>query len=178
MIAGVLAAGVFIAGAYAQSSSRATLSGPQYDQFPQAQVNLDLHDENGNFLHGVNEMAIMLLEDGAPVSIGSVQELHPGVQFVAAILLGPALSIRDGLGLTRYDYLLQGINQWEWEQQTITDDLSLIAMDGPELIHTADPEKWLQELNAFQPDARNATPDLQTLSRALEVVSDQTPRPF
>ncbi len=179
LAAGMLAAAVFIASAHAQSLAHADLSALQFDQFPLAQVNLDLHGPNGSFLHGVKKSEITLLEDGTPLAIDALQELHPGVQFATAIIIGPALSIRDGLGFSRYDYLLQGINQWNWEQQDIgTDDLSLIVMNGPELIHSKDPGQWLQELNAYQPDARNATPDLQTLSRAMEVVSDQTPRPF
>jgi hypothetical protein len=60
---------------------------------------------------------------------------------------------------------------------TTIDDLSLLTTGGPSTSHVSDPAEWLSALTSSQVDAKIATPSLDTLSRAVEVAADPTPRP-
>jgi hypothetical protein len=50
------------------------------------------------------------------------------------------------------------------------DDLSLISLSGSLITH-AKPRDWFVSLDAFKPDFRNTTPNLQTLAIALDTVA-------
>ena len=63
-----------------------------------------------------------------------------------------------------------------------SDDLSLISLSGPLITH-AKPRDWFISLDAFKPDFRNTTPNLQTLrsrryGRCDGTARDETGGPF
>jgi hypothetical protein len=112
--------------------------------------------------HGLKENDLKLVENNLPVPLSQFAEIHPGVQFVLAFSPGHALSIRDGQGFSRFDYLVSGLNSWQWDQQAAgVDDLSLVTLDGPELLHVSNPETLLATLQAYQPNLRNTQPNLE-----------------
>ena len=162
----------------AQSGASAGLFPPQTGEYPKITTFLDVHDGSGNFVHGLKEEDLSILENGRTIPVDRITEIHPGVQFVLAFSPGHTLSIRDGLGLSRFDYLILGLSAWKWDQQAAgTDDLSLVTVGGPETVHVSDPGTLLSALQTYQPNLRNTEPNLEVLSRALQVAEDTPPRP-
>lgn len=90
----------------AQSGAAAWLLPPNQDDYPNITTYLDVHDASGSFIHGLEETDLKLFENNNPVPLSQFSEIHPGVQFTLAFSPGHALSIRDGLGFSRFDYLI------------------------------------------------------------------------
>ncbi|MBN2146950.1 MAG: hypothetical protein JW726_06160, partial [Anaerolineales bacterium] len=156
--------------------AQATLYPLYSENFPQLTAYLDVHEPGGNFIHGLQPSDVQILEDSNPVPVDSLTELHPGVQFVIAIAPGSSFDIRDANGVSRFDYLRQGIYTWEYAQDQ-ADDLSLVAPWSSEIAHVDQPSRILAGVSSYQPLGDQAFPDLQILSRALELASNPTPRP-
>jgi pSer/pThr/pTyr-binding forkhead associated (FHA) protein len=164
--------------AAAQSEARVTIYAPQTNNYPEISFFLDAHDAAGNFVHDLTQADLRVVENGQSIPVDQITETSPGVQFALAFSPGHTLSIRDGLGLSRFDYVILGLNAWEWDAQAASnDDLSLITADGPEAVHFSDPGALISALKAYQPNLRNSVPNLEVLTRALEVVGDEPPRP-
>jgi FHA domain len=162
----------------AQTASTATLTPPDISAFPHLTTFLDVHDPTGAFVHNLTPQDVNLQENGVQVLAGELQEQKPGVQFVIAITPGAPFTIRDALGVSRYEYLLQGILAGTWDDQPSgVDDLSLLTLGGPQLIHTADTAELRSALEDYQPNDPNAIPSLEVLASALDVAADPTPRP-
>jgi len=173
----LLAASISVELTSAQSGAAAWLLPPNMDDYPNITAFLDVHDASGGFIHGLKETDLNLFENNNPVPVTQFSEIHPGVQFIIAFSPGHALSIRDGLGFSRFDYLISGLKAWQWDPQAAgTDDLSLITADGPELMHISNPETLLSALQPYQPNLRNSQPNLEVLSRAIQVAEDELPR--
>jgi hypothetical protein len=161
----------------AQSGAAAWLLPPSMDDYPNITAFLDVHDASGSFIHGLKETDLKLFENNYTVPVTQFSEIHPGVQFIIAFSPGHALSIRDGLGFSRFDYLISGLKAWQWDPQAAgTDDLSLITLDGPELLHVSDPAALLSALQAYQPNLRDTQPNLEALSQAIQAAEDELPR--
>lgn len=162
----------------AQTGATVRLLPPQMDDYPTITALLDVHDASGNFIPGLKEKNLKVIENGIAIPASQIVEISPGVQFVLAVSLGHALSIRDSSGFSRFDYLMQGLSAWKWDAQSAgSDDLSLITVAGPELVHTSDPAAFLSALQTYQPNLRNSLPNLEVLGRALQVAEDDPPRP-
>jgi hypothetical protein len=95
-------------------------------------------------------------------------------QIVVVVNPGPALGVRDGQGITRYQRVQQALGTWVQSLPAdAPDDLSLVTIAGPLIAHTA-PAAWLSSLSAFQPDFRATTPNLQSLSLAVDAAAAPT----
>jgi hypothetical protein len=163
--------------ANAQSSPQATLSPPNTETFPLIQTFLDVHKADGSFIHGLQADDLRVLEDGRPVTIGELTELRPGVQVVFAVNPGDSFTIRNSQGLSRYDFIYDALKSWAAARQGSTvDDLSLIVTTGPGRSHTTDSAEILSALDSFRIDSASPNPSLDTLSQALDVALDPTPR--
>jgi hypothetical protein len=162
---------------YAQTSASATLSQPNTEKFPQIIAYLDLQDAQG-FVHGLQMSDVLIREDDRQLPVSALTEIHPGVQFIVAVSPGPSFAIRDVLGNSRYSYVVEALRIWSGiPAQSPPDDLSLIAAGFPEALHYSTPRDWFTSFNGYQPDARNATPTLDVLARAVAVAGENTPRP-
>jgi hypothetical protein len=162
----------------AQAAFIATLTTPDTSNFPHLTAYLDVHDPTGGFIHGLTPQDVTLQENGVSVPIGKLEEQKPGVQFVIAITPGASFAIRDTLGISRYEYLLQGLLAGSWvSQPSGVDDFSLLTMGGPQLTHSSNPVSLQSSLEAYKPDDSTAIPNLEVLASALQVASDPTARP-
>ena len=133
----------------AQSGFTTTLTTPDTSNFPHLTAYLDVHDATGEFVHGLTPQDITLRENGVSVPVSGLEEQKPGVQFVIAISSGASFSIRDTLGISRYEYLLQGLLAGTWiSQLSGVDDLSLLTMGGPQLTHSSNPVSLISLLKA------------------------------
>jgi hypothetical protein len=168
----------FVVHAAGQTGYTARLSSLDVNKFPHLNAFLDVHDPGGGFMHGLTSQDVFMLENGVQVPLTMLQEQKPGVQFVMAISPGASFGIRDGLGISRYDYLLQAMLAGSWANQAEgLDDFSLLTQGGAQLTHSTDPATLRSALEAFQPDSTSATPSLDVLASALQVASDPLLRP-
>jgi hypothetical protein len=162
----------------AQSAGQVRLAPIEMASFPRITTYLDVRDGAGDFVYGLGPGDVEILEDGQPRPVRELNLLRPGAQFALAINPGPAFSIRDAQGLSRYDYMVQALKTWASIRQGSTlDDLSLVAADGPEATHLGEIDAWQSALDSYQLDARMAVPNFDSLGRALEVAADPTVRP-
>jgi hypothetical protein len=163
--------------AYAQTAAYAEIAQIDAGSFPQVSVLLDVFDANGGFMAGLGTSDITVYEDGQAREVDTLLESSTPVQVVVAVNPGPALAVRDGNGIPRFDQVVQSLSQWvDLQPDDSQDDLSLVSLTGS-LINHANYNDWFVSLNSFKPDFRNTTPNLQTLSIALDTVGAATPQP-
>jgi len=161
----------------AQSAATVILSAPDTSAFPRIESYLDVHDTDGQFVHGLKSEHILLLEDDKPVELSNLNELRPGVQFVVALNPGPAMGVQNSQAVSRYDIVKENLREWARSRQgSNIDDWSLLITGGIEGTHISDPTDWLAVLDQDQVDARINTPNLDTLFRALTVAADPPAR--
>lgn len=169
---------IFTIAVGAQAAGYGFLSKPITDNFPINTVFLHVYDADGNFLHNLNPAELTVLEDSQQADILEINKQNPGIQFVVAINPGHAFAIRDGQGLSRYDYLAESLLNWaNGASGSKHDDISLIIKDGPVATHLMDYKEWIRVLGSYQEDARGEVPNLEALTRAVEVASDPAPDP-
>lgn len=165
------------ASAGAQTTSSAALTPPQTENFPEISAYLTVYDDLGDFVHGLEVQDVRVVEDDRRISVDTLSELHPGVQFVLAVNLGRSFAIQDANAISRYDIILQALQQWSNTHLVETqDDLSLLISDGFEVLHLDNAEDLLNGLLENQTDPRTATPSLDVLARAIDVASEPTVR--
>jgi len=173
-----LLVGVFFTGAMAQEGNQAHLNPPNVVDFPIVQAFLDVRDQEGKFVYSLMSDDVLILENETNIQASEFSYLQPGAQVVFVINPGPSFAIRDSGGLSRYDHVVQHLGAWaESRYGTTTDDLSLLGTEGVEITHYDSLEDWLSTLLDYKPDAKNAVPDFDMLSRGLEIAADITPRP-
>lgn len=162
----------------AQREFSAKISLPDDSEFPTIEFFLDVHDQNGGFVHNLSENQIKILENDVALTAAEITETKPGFQFVVAINPGPSFAIRNSQAISRYDLISQSLKDWAKSRiGSDIDDLSLIINNGPEVSHVKEPDQWLQTLENAEVDSRNAIPNLDGLFRAVTIVNDATPRP-
>ncbi len=161
----------------AQTAGNASLSPPQLDAFPRVRTYLDVHNELGEFVHGLTASDIVLLENGQPVPPLEFIEIRPGLQFVMGINPGAPFEIRNSQGKSRYEFIAESLSQWARSRQgSSIDDLSMVIAGGPERTHFSDPLELANTLDNYELEVQADTPNLDNLFRAIEVASDVTPQ--
>jgi len=169
---------ICVGGSSAQAAFIVTLTAPDTTTFPRLNAYLDVHDPAGEFIHGLTPQDVVMQENGVQLPVSELHEQKPGVQFVIAITPGASFTIRDTLGISRYEYLLQDLLAGTWKDQPAgVDDFSLLTLSGPQLMHSSDPASLRSSLETYMPDDPNAIPSLEVLASALQVASDPTIRP-
>jgi hypothetical protein len=164
--------------AHAQSGAYATLDAPDLESFPRVEAYLEVHDAQGNFIHGLQVDQIAILEDGHSLPVGEIHELRPGVQVVVVLNPGSSFGIRNNQAISRYDYLKEALRNWAISRQGSTiDDWSLLITGGPSISHVSDPAQLVSTLDSEQIDPRSAVPSLDTLFRGVSIASDPSPLP-
>src|SRR5690349_5454809 len=162
------------ASARAQTSAYAEIAFVQAQGFPQVKALLDVYDASGKFVSGLAAADLTLSEDGESRPVSTLTESEAAVQLVVAINPGPALAVRDGNAIPRFTKIVEALRLWvEAQPAESPDDLSLISLSGSLITH-AKPRDWFVSLDAFKPDFRNTTPNLQTLAIALDTVAATT----
>jgi hypothetical protein len=150
---------------------------PDVSAFPTIAAYLDVTDPQGAFASGLTPEAVTVIENGQPLPAAALSELNVPAQIAVAISPGPALDVRDKQGISRFQRLSQVLDGWVQNQpQLAGDDLSLVSLAGPVISH-ANASDFRASLRAFQPNFRNSTPNLQSLSIALDLVAAPTAQP-
>ncbi|MBE0683269.1 MAG: FHA domain-containing protein [Anaerolineales bacterium] len=159
-----------------QSLATATLYTVEASGFPTVSALLDVFDSQKIFASGINPEAVTVIENGQPLPVDSLNEIAVPLQLVVAVNQGTPLDARNANGLSRFQRVLQVLVQWaESRPADLPDDLSLVSQAGPVINH-ANAADFIVGLKGFQPDLRAATPNLQSLTTAIDTVTAQTPR--
>ncbi len=160
----------------AQGQAVADLYPVDASAFPVMSSFLDVFDASGRFISGLKPADVTMLEDGQPLPVQELTEMVVAAQIVVAVNPGPALGIHNVQGAPRFQQIVQSLNAWGQKLPADTpDDLSLVTIAGPIIAH-ASAKDWLVSLNAFQPDFRATTPNLQSLASAIDIAAAQAPR--
>lgn len=162
---------------HAQTAAYAEIARIDAADFPQISALAGVFDADGKFIPGLKPADVTVYEDGQERRAGSIREVEVPVQVVVAVNPGPPLAIRDANGVPRFERVVETLRLWaEAQPGDSRDDFSLVSLSGS-LISHASVDDWFVSLNAFKPDFRNSTANLQTLSIALDTVSAPTPEP-
>ena len=162
----------------AQSAARLSLYSLQTDSFPAMTAGLDVFDANGNFVTGLTPDAVTLLEDDQPRPLTSLEETQPGVEFALALDPGPYFAYRDANAVTRFAKVVQVVKEWAAAHlDSLGDDLSLLPTGGTTATHLATTAAFSDALSAYQPDLSSVLSSTQTLSLAMDAVSEPTSEP-
>lgn len=177
LLSASLILGIFIpVSAQGQIAASATLYNVDVSAFPVMSGFVDVTDSNGIFASGLKPEAVTVLENGQPAPAVSFNEMANPLQLAVAFNQGEALDARNANGISRFQRVSQVIIDWaQARPPDMPDDLSLVSQAGPVINH-APPTDFIVGLQGFQPDLREAAPNLQSLVSALDVVSAQTPR--
>lgn len=160
----------------AQDQDSASLLTLQLDAFPHVEAYLDVHDASGTFIHGLQASDLRILENEQQVPVEELQELRPGVQVVFTLNPGPSFGIRNSLGISRYDFLVESLSNWAGSRQgSSVDDLSLLFSNGVERSHYSNPSTLLATLASYELDD-TLVPGLDVLLRAIDIAADAPPR--
>ena len=164
--------------AHAQSGASAVLGQPDVTGFPTVAVYLNAHDAQGQFVHQIVPDEVTLLEDDQALKVQEIREVEPGIRVLVAINAGPLLATRNEKGVARYDTITQSLQTWIAAQSAGSqDDYTLLSNAGALATFAASPADWLTAFNAYQPDFRNAQPNLNSLNQAVTLSGDSTPHP-
>jgi hypothetical protein len=156
--------------ARAQGTAYAEIGAPDTSAFPAITTLLDAYDGRGQFATGLQPQSITLLENGQAVRPEQIIDLQPGIKFAVAINAGPAIAVRDGFGVSRYDKAVMVLSNWASARSADSRDaLSLTANNGT-IFFDVGPAEWQKRLAEFDPQAREAESGLTALSFALDVV--------
>lgn len=173
----ILLLAAITATAGAQADITADITPPDTSAFPRIGFYLDVHNENGNFIHGIQAGEFRLLENGRPVELESFTELRQGVQVVVALNPGASFGIRNSQGVSRFETLVTALQAWAVGRMGSTiDDLNLVITGGSERTHFTSLADFTGVLESYAFDERTAVPSLDTLARAVEIASDSAPR--
>jgi len=168
---------VLPASARQQSLAYAELHPADLSAFPETSTLLDVFDSRGVFISGLKPEEVTIYEDGSPLPVDSLNERLSPLELVVAVNQGPSLDVRDSNNFSRFQRASQIITQWAQTRPADSpDDYSLVSQAGPVINH-ANAADFAVGLNGFNPDFRASTPNLLSLSIALDTVSAQTPQP-
>ena len=163
--------------ARAQTAAYAEIAAVNEQDFPKISALVDVYNANGEFMTGLRPSDFTVYEDGQQRDTETVTESNVPVQIVVAINPGPALAVRDGNAIPRFTYVVDMLGRWADSQPADSnDDLSLVSLSGS-LISHATAKDWFVSLSSFKPEFRSTTPNLQTLSIALDTVTAPAPQP-
>ena len=169
LVACLLAITQTLAGA--QTAAYAEITAIDAQAFPRVTALVDVFNANGEFIQGIRPDAITVYEDGQPRTVDALVESAVPVQIVVGINPGPALAVRDANGVARFTQIVDALGLWANAQPTdANDDLSLVSLSGS-LINHAAAQDWFVSLNSFKPDFRATTPNLRSLTVALDTVN-------
>jgi ribosomal protein L10 len=159
----------------AQSFARLELYNFRTGSFPQMSAGLDVYDSAGNLVTGLSPDSIVLLEDGQPRPLDKLEELQPGVFFALALNPGPYFAYRDANAVTRYDKVYKVLQEWAaTHPDSLGDDLTFVPTDGTLSAHLTETAAFAKKLEEYSPPLQVIQPSLDTLSRALDAVSERS----
>lgn len=156
--------------ARAQGIATITLFQADTSRFPTITALLDVFDAQGRFVTGLRASELSILENGQNLGApASLEQLEQPLRVVVAINAGPALGIRDGLGISRYDKATTVLKNWIAARPASSGDDFALVWNGGIIGSQLPAAEWLKRFQAFDPALRSSTPGLTALAFALDV---------
>jgi hypothetical protein len=155
----------------AQNANLIEISTPDTTTYPDLSLRFRVMDDEGNFNKNLDVTSVKIIENGQLIVPDKLDLLEPGVRVIVAINEGPTLANRYAR-VARIDKIKDALLEWA-KSKTITsmDDFSLITNSGIITSKSNDPAEWLDVLNDYQPDMKNAKQGLSSLSAALDLAA-------
>lgn len=154
--------------ARAQGTAFAEVTPPDTTKFPLITTYLDAFDDQGNFLNNLTTQDVSMLENGQHIIPDRLDLLNPPVSFVLAINSDPALAMRDGFGVSRYDKLKAVLDSWASVRPADSQDKLALVWNGGVVASRLTPADWKTRLASFDPLPRTSTNSLAALAYALD----------
>jgi hypothetical protein len=161
------------ASARAQGTAFAALTNPDTSKFPLITTLLDVFDDQGNFLTALQPADVDVLENGQQIKPDSLELLQTPLNFVLAINSGPALSVRDGLGKSRYDYLAAVLSNWVAARPSDSLDSMALVWNGGIVASRLVPAEWKTRFDNFDPALKTSSSSLEALGFALDAIQGE-----
>jgi hypothetical protein len=166
--------------ASAQGEARLRLSKPLIDQFPNISAYLSIMDGDGNHIPNLTSEDFVPIEDGISLKTDEVREVLVGLRQIFILNTSRGLRGRDSFGLTRFDYIRQALLDW-WggaEPSKIgLDDLTLLSVDGPLVLHSQFAAELASAIAAYEPAFNDETTSYKILLDALGYLAEPLPHP-
>ncbi|MFW5713797.1 MAG: FHA domain-containing protein [Brevefilum sp.] len=157
-----------------QAEDGLLVKAPDTSAFPHITVQFKLSDNIDLAGEDLRLTQLQVLEDGRDVSITTLKKEKRGVYFTMAINGGRELDLRDANGISNFDKLRKIIVDFASSREDFPEDAwSLIANDSPNLINVSENGAWLEALKALTPDFRKMSPDLTSLSTAIQIAEER-----
>jgi ABC-type sugar transport system ATPase subunit len=134
-----------------------------------------VRDAQGYFISSLQADNVTVVEDGEQRYVAEMTELRLGGHFVVALNPGDGFDVRNSQGVTRIESVTQAMGAWVTTMAADPmDTVSLVTPVGTLSSHEADPNVWLAAWQSYQPDYTNTSPNLETLSQAVDLALDPT----
>lgn len=155
-----------------QSLSYAEITKPDLNAFPRVLTYLDVFGPDGMFIEGLRPDQVTILENGQPKQPSKLTALKTPMQFIFAINASPALAIRDGNGVSRYQKVANHLTNWLDTLPAENRDTYSLVWNGGVVASQLGAAEWKQRLIEFDPQLNTSTSSLSALSYGLEVAQN------
>ncbi len=171
LFGGVLFA--FNAPASAQDGGRVAIAAVDTTSFPEVKVQFTALDAGNNFVSDLSAGDVQINEGGTTLPVDQLSKLQPGVQFILAVNAGPDLGRSYG-GIPRSQYIDQQLLAWTQNRPADSQDQFSVETNADlSLVRSAKPQDWAEIIGELdQVDYNNETPDLSTLTSAVDLATD------
>lgn len=161
----------------AQETGFAAITVPDTEQFPLLITTLDVFDGDGNFANGLTSANLAILENGESITPDKVEKLQPPLNFVLAVNSDPALALRDGLGISRYEKITAVLSNWASNRPDDSQDKLALVWNGGIIASRLDAKSWKTRLESFDIAPRESKSSLAALTFALDAIQEAGAEP-
>ena len=175
----LLLAGFFVSTrlALAEAGREISLTTPDSASYPRMILYFDATERDGGRITDLTQDQLTLWENEVEQQLINFQALSPGIQLVTAINISSPFAIQDINGISRFEFIKQGLLNWANQPLSSSpDDVSILTNDGLEITHVEDKNIFIEGLQNYSPALRETEANLNVLSRAIEIASDTAAR--
>ncbi len=148
-----------------------SISNLDLSQFPDVTFYLQSYDSEGNFMDGLTENEIRIVEDENTLPARSIEKIEPGIHWIAAVNAGPRLKDLAG-GVYRFERIRTHLLDWLQIQAVDSpNDYGLTTNTGVLAANTPGIPGWSEIFQDYQPIFELSQPNLVSLSLAIDLAS-------
>ncbi len=156
----------------AQPQGALVVQPPDNSEFPLLSVELKL---SGPMAHSEDDLSIsqfVVFEGSQEVTVQSLQKTRRGVHFTLAINGAREFDLRDSEGVSNFAKLRGVLRDWAVSRDFSEGDAwSLETNQGMKAANVINVEDWLNALEAYEPNFRAMTSDINSLDAAIRVAA-------
>lgn len=148
-----------------------TISNLDPNQFPNITFYLQPYDTQGNFMDGLTENEIRIVEDENTLPARSIEKIEPGFHWITAVNAGPRLKDLAG-GAYRFERIRTHLLNWLQNQPADSpNDYGLTTNTGVLAANNKEISAWSDIFQSYQPIFELSQPNLVSLSLAIDLAS-------